>query len=146
MTPTIPVLSDHPIAPAIRLRVLEALDTIEREHDVRVLFACESLSRGWGGASPDSDYDVRFVYVPRLPLYLTVAPGRDVIELPISDEVDLSGWELRKALGLLHRSNPTVLVWIDSRGSTASTPGTAKRSMSWPPRSSTRYATGITTC
>lgn len=114
MTPTPRILSDHPIDPAIRARVLEALDAIEREHDVRVLFACESGSRGWGFASPDSDYDVRFVYVPRLPWYLTVHPGRDVIELPISDALDVSGWELRKALGLLHRSNPTLLEWLDS--------------------------------
>lgn len=114
MKPITPILSAHPIDPAIRTRILEALDAIEREHDVRVLFACESGSRGWGFASPDSDYDVRFVYVPRLPWYLTVAPGRDVIELPISDELDVSGWELRKALGLLRRSNPTLLEWLDS--------------------------------
>jgi hypothetical protein len=31
MTPTTPILSDHPIDPAIRTRVLEALDAIERE-------------------------------------------------------------------------------------------------------------------
>jgi predicted nucleotidyltransferase len=114
MTPITPILSAHPIDPAIRARVLEALDAIERSHDVRVLFACESGSRGWGFASPDSDYDVRFVYVPRLSWYLTVQPGRDVIELPISDELDVSGWELRKALGLLHKSNPTLLEWLDS--------------------------------
>ena len=114
MTPTTPILSAHPITPAIRARILDALDAIEREHDVRVLFACESGSRGWGFASPDSDFDVRFVYVPRLPWYLTVEAGRDVIELPISDELDVSGWELRKALGLLHKSNPTLLEWLDS--------------------------------
>jgi predicted nucleotidyltransferase len=109
-----PVLSAHPIAPEVRQRVLESLDEIEARHDVKVLFACESGSRGWGFASPDSDYDVRFVYVHRLPWYLTVEPQRDVIELPISDELDVSGWELRKALALLHRSNPTLLEWLDS--------------------------------
>ena len=57
------VLSAHPIDDAIRARVLQALDQIETEYDVKVLFACESGSRGWGFASPDSDYDVRFVYV-----------------------------------------------------------------------------------
>lgn len=104
----------HPVDVAVRQRVLRVLEEIEAKHEVRVLFACESGSRGWGFASPDSDYDVRFVYVHRLPWYLQVEPGRDVIELPISDELDLSGWELRKSLQLLRRSNPTLLEWLSS--------------------------------
>ena len=79
-----------------------------------VLYACESGSRGWGFASPDSDYDVRFVYVHRLPWYLTVLPGRDVIEQPISGDLDINGWDLRKTLGLLRDSNPTLLEWLRS--------------------------------
>ncbi len=114
MNTKVPVLSAHPIDPTVRSRVLEALDAIERNNRVRILFACESGSRGWGFASPDSDYDVRFVYVHELPWYLSVEAGRDVIELPISDELDVSGWELRKALGLLYKSNPTLLEWLDS--------------------------------
>jgi len=107
-------LSAHPVDEAVRERVLKALTEIEEKHAVRVLFACESGSRGWGFASPDSDYDVRFIYVHRLPWYLTVGAQRDVIELPISDELDVSGWELRKALQLLANSNPTLLEWLDS--------------------------------
>lgn len=104
----------HPIDDGVRHRIGEALDEIEAVHDVRILFACESGSRAWGFASPDSDYDVRFVYVHKLPWYLKVQPARDVIELPIDDELDINGWELRKALGLLRRSNPTLLEWLDS--------------------------------
>ncbi|MBB5017174.1 hypothetical protein HNQ59_000436 [Chitinivorax tropicus] len=108
------ILSAHPIAPAVRQRIEAELRLIEEQHHVRVLFACESGSRGWGFASPDSDYDVRFVYVHQLDWYLQVEPQRDVIELPINDELDISGWELRKALQLLHRSNPTLLEWLCS--------------------------------
>ncbi|KVN43985.1 nucleotidyltransferase domain-containing protein [Burkholderia ubonensis] len=104
----------HPVDPAVGERVLAELDDVERRHDVKVLFACESGSRGWGFASPDSDYDVRFVYVHRRDWYLRVEPQRDVIERPLDDELDVSGWELRKALQLLHRSNPTLLEWLDS--------------------------------
>lgn len=96
----------------MRAQILGALQTIEATHGVTVLFACESGSRGWGFASPDSDYDVRFIYVHRLPWYLTVSPGRDVIELPISGDLDVNGWDLRKALGLLRESNPTLLEWL----------------------------------
>ena len=108
------VLSEHPVSDDMRANVKENLGALERQHQVKVLFACESGSRGWGFASPDSDYDVRFIYVHRLPWYLTVAPGRDVIELPISGELDVNGWDLRKALALLRESNPTLLEWLGS--------------------------------
>ncbi|WP_313345553.1 nucleotidyltransferase domain-containing protein [Stenotrophomonas sp.] len=111
----------HPIAPEKRAAVLNELDRIERDHDVRILMACESGSRGWGFSSPDSDYDARFIYVHRQPWYLTVnevtGPGqaqRDVIELPIDDELDVSGWDLRKALRLVSKSNPTLSEWLRS--------------------------------
>lgn len=106
--------SAHPIDPAMREQVMAHLRAIEAQHNVTILFACESGSRGWGFASPDSDYDVRFIYVNRLPWYLTVAPGRDVIELPISGDLDINGWDLRKALGLMRESNPTLLEWLRS--------------------------------
>jgi len=106
--------SAHPIDPAMREEIMANLRAIEARHDVAVLFACESGSRGWGFASPDSDYDVRFIYVNRLPWYLTVAPRRDVIELPISGDLDINGWDLRKALGLMRESNPTLLEWLRS--------------------------------
>lgn len=106
--------SAHPIDPAMRAQIMQALRDIEARHDVTVLFACESGSRGWGFASPDSDYDVRFIYVNRLPWYLTVTPRRDVIELPISGELDVNGWDLRKALSLMRESNPTLLEWLRS--------------------------------
>lgn len=108
------IISAHPVAPEMRQRILQALADIEAGHQVKIIYACESGSRGWGFASPDSDYDVRFIYVPRLPWYLTVEPQRDVIELPIDDELDVNGWELRKALRLLKKSNPTLLEWLDS--------------------------------
>ncbi len=111
---TAPILSAHPVEPAMRATILDALRRIEAAHHVTILFACESGSRGWGFASPDSDYDVRFIYVPRLPWYLTVEPQRDVIEVPISGDLDINGWELRKALQLLKASNPTLLEWLRS--------------------------------
>ncbi len=111
----------HPVEPEKRAAVLAALTDIERTHDVRVVFACESGSRGWGFSSPDSDYDARFICVHRLPWYLTVnertglgQPQRDVIELPIDDDLDVSGWDLRKALRLVAKSNPTLLEWMHS--------------------------------
>jgi len=108
------ILSEHPVSDEVRATILQCLQDIEARHRVTVLFACESGSRGWGFASPDSDYDVRFIYVNRLDWYLTVEPGRDVIEQPISGDLDVNGWDLRKTLQLLRQSNPTLLEWLRS--------------------------------
>lgn len=99
---------------AMRERVRQTLREVEQEYGVKVLYACESGSRGWGFASPDSDYDVRFLYVHAPQWYLSVESKRDVIELPIDDELDVCGWEWRKALGLLKGANPTLIEWLDS--------------------------------
>ena len=99
---------------AMRERVRQELCEVEQKYGVKVLYACESGSRGWGFASPDSDYDVRFLYVHTPEWYLSVEPKRDVIELPIDDELDVCGWEWRKALGLMKGANPTLIEWLDS--------------------------------
>lgn len=104
----------HGVNAAMRHKVQRQLTDVERRYGVRVLYACESGSRGWGFASPDSDYDVRFLYVHPLEWYLRVDAPRDVIELPIDDELDVCGWEWRKALGLLKGANPTLIEWLDS--------------------------------
>ena len=94
--------------------VQRRLDAIERGGQCRILFAVESGSRAWGFPSPDSDYDVRFVYVRPASWYLSVYPGRDVIETPIEDEMDVNGWDLRKALHLVLKSNAVVSEWMES--------------------------------
>ena len=113
-TKSIDFETEHPIDPQVRSEIEKTLARVESEYNVAILFFCESGSRGWGFASPDSDYDVRFIYVNRPDWYLTVLPGRDVIELPISEVYDVSGWDLRKALGLLRNGNATLVEWLSS--------------------------------
>jgi predicted nucleotidyltransferase len=95
-------------------RIAAVLDEIEEREEVTIFYACESGSRAWGFASQDSDYDVRFLYVHSRDWYLSIEPGRDVIERPLEDVLDVSGWDLRKALGLLRKSNPPLLEWLQS--------------------------------
>ena len=64
----------------------KALDRIDTEETVKILYACESGSRAWGFESQDSDYDVRFIYVRPAAWYLTIQHKRDVIEKPIDDD------------------------------------------------------------
>ena len=106
--------TNHPVSESMKSEIVSQIQRIESTHDVTVLYACESGSRGWGFASPDSDYDVRFIYVHRLRWYLQVSPARDVIEVPISGDLDINGWELRKALGLMKKGNATLIEWLDS--------------------------------
>lgn len=98
----------------IRSEIDSRLRAIESEQGIRYLVAVESGSRAWGFPSPDSDYDVRFIYVRPLDWYLSINPGRDVIETPLEDEIDLNGWDIRKALGLLLKSNVIVSEWLES--------------------------------
>jgi predicted nucleotidyltransferase len=95
-------------------RIQDTLSSIEAEHGVRILFACESGSRGWGFESADSDWDVRFIYCHPRDWYLSIEEGRDVIELPIDDLLDVNGWDLRKSLRLMKKSNPVLLEWLSS--------------------------------
>lgn len=95
-------------------RIRDELQCIEHTEDVTVVYACESGSRAWGFESDDSDYDVRFIYLRRTEWYLTIQNRRDVIEKPIDDELDVSGWDVPKALQLLRKSNPPLLEWLQS--------------------------------
>jgi len=98
----------------ITTRVQAELARIESAERVTILYACESGSRAWGFESDDSDYDVRFIYLRQTRWYLTIQNKRDVIEKPIDDELDVSGWDAPKALDLLRKSNPPLLEWIQS--------------------------------
>ncbi len=90
------------------------LREIEQKEHVKILHAIESGSRAWGFASPDSDYDVRFIYVRPKEFYLRLDKTRDVIEWQLDKTLDINGWDLKKALTLLHKSNPTLFEWSSS--------------------------------
>lgn len=92
----------------------EKLDEIERTEGVRVLHAVESGSRAWGVASPDSDYDVRFIYVRPKNDYLRLDEPRDVIEWQLDEVLDINGWDLKKALRQFAKGNATLFEWSGS--------------------------------
>jgi predicted nucleotidyltransferase len=99
---------------SVKQQVLSELDRIQRENDVLVLLAVESGSRAWGFASPDSDYDVRFIYVHRRDWYVAVNEQRDVISEMLPGDLDVSGWELRKTLRLFAKCNLALNEWLGS--------------------------------
>jgi len=98
----------------VKNSIVSELTRIENVEDLRVLYAVESGSRAWGFASTDSDWDVRFIYLRRPEWYLSIQPRRDVLELAAHGALDISGWDLRKALALFAKSNPPLLEWLRS--------------------------------
>ena len=90
------------------------LKEIEKNHHVRILYACESGSRAWGFESQDSDYDIRFLYVRNVEDYIAVEAPRDVLEIPTDEVWDINGWDLAKALKLLVKGNSNLLEWLHS--------------------------------
>jgi len=90
------------------------LDKVELDYGVEILYACESGSRAWGFASPDSDYDIRFIYKYPGSSYLKIHSPNDTIEIAIKDDLDPGGWDVRKALSLLKKSNGALSEWLHS--------------------------------
>ena len=102
------------IDPIMKANIVKRIKKIESDFNVEILLAIESGSRAWGFESTDSDYDVRFIYKHELKWYLNVLPKRDVIELPIDALDDYSGWDIRKAIFLMNKSNPVLFEWLKS--------------------------------
>ena len=100
--------------PATVAEIDARLAAVEAEHGVKIAFAIESGSRAWGFASPDSDYDCRFVYLRPERDYLALYPKRDVIETPLTPVLDVNGWDLTKALKLLVGGNAVIVEWLTS--------------------------------
>jgi len=95
-------------------QIQSRLSEIEQKHKVKILYACESGSRAWGFPSPDSDYDVRFIYIRPWKWYISVSKKSDIIDLAIKDNLDIAGWDLKKALNLFKNSNVSLYEWLQS--------------------------------
>jgi predicted nucleotidyltransferase len=94
--------------------IVASLKALEKERGLRVLFACESGSRAWGFASRDSDWDVRFFFVWPRDHYLRVLLPPDYLHCDLPGELDLTGWDLRKALHHAAKSSASVFEWLRS--------------------------------
>jgi uncharacterized protein len=92
-------------------RIVSSLLELEKQYGIKIIYAVEAGSRAWGYESESSDYDVRFVYVNRVQHYLSLQNKRDVIEKKLP-QLELAGWDVKKALSLLHKSNPSILEWL----------------------------------
>jgi uncharacterized protein len=102
------------ITAQMKKHIDKELEKLEKQEGFNILFACESGSRAWGFPSLDSDYDVRFIYIQPQNRYLSIEETKEHLEVPITHDLDISGWDIRKALNLLWRSNATIFEWLQS--------------------------------
>ena len=86
--------------------IIEKLKTIEKEENVRILLAVESGSRAWGFASPDSDYDVRFIYYKPENIFYRLF-GSDVYNCcrELFEKYNFTQYEINN---LFHKFNETI--------------------------------------
>lgn len=89
-------------------KIKEILNEIELKKKIQILYACETGSRAWGFPSPDSDYDIRFIYMHERDWYLSLSQRKDTIEF-MDGNLDITGWDLKKCLTLLKTSNATLI-------------------------------------
>lgn len=104
------IITVHPMKEII----LEKLTELEQSENIKILYACESGSRAWGFASPDSDFDVRFIYTRSANDYLSISDGPDTVGLPVDEVLDINGWDIKKALKLFLKSNGPLCEWLQS--------------------------------
>ena len=98
----------------MKQKILESLSSLEQQHNINILYAVESGSRAWGFESQNSDYDVRYIYIHKPDWYLSIDDKKDSREIILPNDIDLAGWEIRKALRLFRKSNPPLLEWLNS--------------------------------
>jgi predicted nucleotidyltransferase len=94
--------------------IIKKLRETEEKYCVKIPLAIESGSRGWGFASPDSDYDCRFVYVRERDWYISVFDKPDIIEYAADKVFDVNGWDIRKFISHITKSNAVMFEWLSS--------------------------------
>ena len=99
-------------------QIVHTVSEVCQMRHITCLHAIESGSRAWGFASPDSDYDVRLLYCNELDWYLSLFEGKDTFEFIQNDLLavpfDIGGWDIKKALQLLYKSNAVIFEWLHS--------------------------------
>ena len=98
----------------MQTKIVNLLLQAEEKHQIKIHYACESGSRAWGFPSPDSDYDFRFLYQHDRNWYLSIAEKTDFLSINPEPLLDGSGWDIRKALQLMYKSNASIFEWLNS--------------------------------
>jgi predicted nucleotidyltransferase len=94
-------------------KILREIKKLEKENNVKILWAVESGSRAWEFSSEDSDYDIRCMHVGKEKCYLSLHPPKKQINL-MQGELDIESWDIKKFTELSLKSNPQIAEWLRS--------------------------------
>jgi uncharacterized protein len=94
--------------------IIKKLRHYEKKYHITILYACESGSRAWGFESPDSDYDIRFVFARDIKEYLSLIKIKETLDFAIENDLDFNGWDLKKFLFYIYKSNSILFEWLQS--------------------------------
>lgn len=94
--------------------IISKLKQTEEDHNVKIALAIESGSRAWGFASEDSDYDCRFIYTHPKDWYISVFDKKDTIIYDVDKIFDINGWDIKKVLKHISKSNAVMFEWLSS--------------------------------
>lgn len=103
-------------------KIREICKKLEKEKNIKILFAVENGSRAWRMHSKDSDYDVRIVFIRPIEEYIQINKPTDVMEAAFDKEgkkceqegafIDIVGFDIFKFISMLSSSNPTTIEWL----------------------------------
>lgn len=98
--------------------ITNTLFNVCKSHAIMPLHAIESGSRAWGFASTNSDFDVRLIYHHSPDWYLQIYDNKDTFEFIdhhlFDVPFDIGGWDIKKALIHIHKSNAVIFEWLNS--------------------------------
>ena len=98
----------------MKQEIINHIEKLEKEKAIQILLAVESGSRAWGCPSPDSDYDIRIIYKRTKAEYLEIVDKPDSIDYFHGELLDINGWDIKKTLRLIRKSNATPFEWAQS--------------------------------
>ena len=89
------------------------IKNIEDKSNVKAIYACEVGSKNWKSDSPNSDYDVRFIYISPKSKYLD-KNHKDTIKVEFNEDFDIYGYDLFKILKEVKTQEYTPFEWVNS--------------------------------
>lgn len=101
----------------IKNEIITILKEIEKEKNVKIIYACDIGSHTSGYAVKNSDYDIRFIYIQDTRKYLSLSEPKEVIEREIvksNQKYDIVGFDIKKTLSHIAKSNMQIWTWLYS--------------------------------
>ena len=96
------------------MSVHQILEKIEKENDVKIVFACEAGSRIYGYDNKTSDFDIRFIYIRKKEMYFRFDDTEELVIRGSQKNVEYIGFDIKKALKNISEKKMEIWAWFKS--------------------------------